>query len=238
MTNYSSASASEIFAAAIQDYGRGIIMGSPSTWGKGTVQRVTDLDEFVNDKFNDIKPLGALSLTIQKFYRVNGKTTQLKGVTPDIVMPDSYQLMDIGEKEEKYALNWDEIAPARYTPWAETLPKEKLKTLCDKRINDDDQFNLIRQNATRIKKDSERTNFNLNLDVYLKELKAQSLEVKKYEKVMKTPTSLKIKALDADLSLNKADTARSEITQRMIEDLSKDIYLEQGVMVIKDLLKK
>jgi carboxyl-terminal processing protease len=87
MTNYSSASASEIFAAAIQDYGRGIIAGSPSTWGKGTVQRVTDLDETVPDRLNDVKPLGALSLTIQKFYRINGKTTQLKGVTPDIILP-------------------------------------------------------------------------------------------------------------------------------------------------------
>jgi len=238
MTNYSSASASEIFAAAIQDYGRGIIMGSPSTWGKGTVQRVTDLDEYVNGKFNDVKPLGALSLTIQKFYRINGKTTQLKGVTPDIVLPDSYQLMDIGEKEEKYALNWDEIAPAKYTPWAEILPKEKLKTLCEKRISSDDQFNLIRQNASRIKKDSERTNFNLNLDAYVKELKAQSQEAKKFEKVMKSPTSLQIKALQADLALNKSDTARSEITQRMIDDLSKDIYLEEGVLVIKDMIKK
>jgi len=238
MTNYSSASASEIFAAAIQDYGRGIIMGSPSTWGKGTVQRVTDLDEFVNEKFNDIKPLGALSLTIQKFYRINGKSTQLKGVTPDIILPDAYQLMDIGEKEEEYALNWDEIAPAKYTVWTETLPKDKLKSLCDKRISDDEQFNRIRQNASRIKKDSERTSFNLNLDVYLKDLKLQSLESKKYEKMMKTATSLKIKALETDLSLNKSDTARSEITQRMIDDLSKDIYLEEGVMVMKDLIKK
>lgn len=238
MTNYSSASASEIFAAAIQDYGRGIIVGSPSTWGKGTVQRVTDLDEYVNDKFNDVKPLGALSLTIQKFYRINGKTTQLKGVTPDIVLPDSYQLMNIGEKEEKYALTWDEIAPAKYTPWTETLPIEKLKTLCEKRISSDDQFNMIRQNASRIKKDSERTNFNLNLDAYVKELKAQSQEAKKFEKLMKSPTSLKIKALQADLALNKSDTARSEITQRMIDDLSKDIYLEEGVQVIKDMIKK
>lgn len=238
LTNYSSASASEIFAAAIQDYGRGIIMGSPSTWGKGTVQRVTDLDEFVNDKFKDLKPLGALSLTIQKFYRINGKTTQLKGVTPDIILPDSYQLMDIGEKEEKYALSWDEIAPVKFTPYTPTLPKENLRSLCEKRISDDDQFNLIRQNATRIKKDSERTNFNLNLDAYRKELKAQSLESKKYEKVMKTPTSLKISALKSDLALNKSDTARSEIVQRMIEDLSKDIYVEEGVLVIKDMIKK
>jgi carboxyl-terminal processing protease len=238
MTNYSSASASEIFAAAIQDYGRGIIVGSPSTWGKGTVQRVNDLDEYVSDKFNDIKPLGALSLTIQKFYRINGKTTQLKGVTPDIVLPDSYQMMDIGEKEEKYALSWDEIAPVKYTPWPETLPREKLKTLCDKRIAGDDQFSLIRQNAVRIKKDSEKTNFTLNLDTYIKDLKTQTQEAKKYEKLMKSPTSLKIKALDTDIALNKADTARSEITQRMIEDLSKDIFLEESAQVIKDLLKK
>jgi carboxyl-terminal processing protease len=238
MTNYSSASASEIFAAAIQDYGRGVIIGSPSTWGKGTVQRVTDLDEFVNDKFSDVKPLGALSLTIQKFYRINGKTTQLKGVTPDIVLPDSYQLMDIGEKEEKYALNWDEIAPAKYSAWPEILPKDRLKLACEKRISNDEQFTMIRQNATRIKKDADRTNYNLNLDSYLKELKAQSQEARKYEKIMKTPTSLKIKALDSDITLNKADTARSEITQRMIEDLAKDIYVEEGVMIIKDLLKK
>jgi carboxyl-terminal processing protease len=238
MTNYSSASASEIFAAAIQDYGRGIILGSPSTWGKGTVQRVTDLDEFVNERFNDIKPLGALSLTIQKFYRINGKTTQLKGVTPDIILPDSYQLMDIGEKEEKYALSWDEISPAKYSVWPETLPKDKLKSLSDKRIANDDQFSLIRQNASRIKKDSDKTNFTLNLDAYVKELKTQTLESKKYEKVMKTPTSLKISALQADLALNKSDTARSEIIQRMIDDLSKDIYLEQGVQVIRDLVKK
>lgn len=238
MTNYNSASASEIFAAAIQDYGRGVIVGSPSTWGKGTVQRVNNLDEYVDPKFNDVKPLGALSLTIQKFYRINGKTTQLKGVTPDIILPDAYQLMDIGEKEEKFALTWDEIAPAKYTPWTEILPKEKLRSSCEKRISNHEQFKMIGQNSVRIKKDSEKTSFNLNLDAYLKELKAQSLEAKKFEKLMKTPTSLKIKALEADLALNKSDTARSEIMQRMIEDLSKDIYLEEGAQVIKEMAKK
>ena len=80
MTNYSSASASEIFAAAIQDYDRGVIVGSSSTFGKGTVQRVTDLDDVISPKLNDLKPFGALSLTVQKYYRINGKTTQLKGV--------------------------------------------------------------------------------------------------------------------------------------------------------------
>ena len=238
MTNYSSASASEIFAAAIQDYGRGVIVGSPSTWGKGTVQRVTDLDEMVPDKLNDLKPLGALSLTIQKFYRINGKTTQLKGVTPDVVLPDSYQMMDIGEKEEKNALSWDETTPAKFTPWQETLPKDKLRSQSEKRLSANDQFGLIRQNAARIKKDSEKTNFNLNLDAYLKELKAQNLEAKKYDKLMKSATSLKIKTLQADLALNKSDTARAEIAQRMVEDLSKDIYLEESVSIMRDLIKK
>jgi carboxyl-terminal processing protease len=97
---------------------------------------------------------------------------------------------------------------------------------------------MVRQNANRIKKDADRTNFNLNLDTYLKELKAQSQEAKKYETLMKTPTSLKVAALETDIALNKSDTARSEITQRMIEDLSKDIYLEEGFMVIKDMIRK
>jgi carboxyl-terminal processing protease len=238
MTNYSSASASEIFAAAIQDYGRGLIVGSPSTWGKGTVQRVTNLDEFVNDKFADVKPLGALSLTIQKFYRINGKTTQLKGVTPDVVLPDSYQLMDIGEKEEKNALSWDETTPAKFTPWTEAPPKDKLKSQSEKRITTNEQFNLVKQNASRIKKDSEKTSFTLNLDSYMKELKAQTLEAKKYDKLMKSATSLKIKALQSDLALNKSDTARAEISQRMIDDLSKDFYLEESVSIMKDIIKK
>jgi carboxyl-terminal processing protease len=237
MTNYASASASEIFAAAIQDYGRGLIVGSPTTWGKGTVQRVTNLDDFANARLNDVKPLGALSLTIQKFYRINGKTTQLKGVIPDVVLPDSYQLMDIGEKEEEYALGWDEITPAKYVTWSGTLPKEKVRANSEKRIAAHEQFQLIRQNAARIKKDSEKTLFTLNLDNYLKELKSQTTEAKKYEKVMKDPTGLKIKAPDADKALMKTDTAKKEISDRMIEDLSKDIYLEEAVLVLKDLGK-
>jgi carboxyl-terminal processing protease len=238
MTNYSSASASEIFAAAIQDYGRGLIVGSSSTWGKGTVQRVTNLDDYISSRFNDVKPLGALSLTVQKFYRINGGATQLKGVTPDIVLPDSYQLMDIGEKEEKYALPWDEIAPAKYSAWTTTLPKENLRRQSEKRVNADQEFKLVKDNAVRIKKESEETDFTLNLDDYRKEMKSQTEEAKKYEKLMKTPTGLKISAPQADIAINKADTARAEITQRMIEDLSKDIYLNEGVNIMKDMVRK
>jgi len=238
MTNFSSASASEIFAAAIQDYGRGVIVGSPSTWGKGTVQRVNNLDEYVPDRLNDVKPLGALSLTIQKFYRVNGTTTQLKGVTPDIVLPDPYQLMKIGEKEEEHALSWDEISAARFTPWNITIPKDKIQSASEKRVSTHPQFQLIKQNANRIKKESDHTSFSLHIDHYLKTLKNQTTEAKKYEKVMKEPTTLKISNLEADLANMKEDTARKEIADRMVEDLSKDIYLEEAFFVMEDLLKK
>jgi carboxyl-terminal processing protease len=146
-------------------------------------------------------------------------------------------MMDIGEKEEEYALGWDEIAPAKYITWSGTLPKEKIRTNSEKRVAANEQFQLIRQNASRIKKDSEKTLFTLNLDSYLKELKTQMAEAKKYEKVMKDPTGLKIKAPDADISLMKSDTAKKEISDRMIEDLSKDIYLEEAVLVLKDLGK-
>ncbi|MFO7617873.1 MAG: carboxy terminal-processing peptidase [Bacteroidales bacterium] len=238
MTNFSSASASEIFAAAIQDYGRGVIVGSPSTWGKGTVQRVNNLDEYVPDRLNDVKPLGALSLTIQKFYRVNGKTTQLKGVTPDIVLPDPYQLMKIGEKEEELALPWDEINPARFTPWNIPITKDKLLATSEKRVSAHPQFQLIKQNAGRIKKESENSTFSLHIDQYLKTLKNQMAEARKYEKVMKEPTGLKISTLKADLEHMKQDTARKEIAERMVEDLSKDIYLEEAFYVMRDMLRK
>jgi carboxyl-terminal processing protease len=111
MVNEFSASASEIFAAAIQDYGRGVIIGSTSTYGKGTVQRSIALD---GDNFlSNNSELGSLKLTLQKFYRINGGSTQLKGVVPDIVIPDKYEYLKFREKDNTNALKWDEIAEAR-----------------------------------------------------------------------------------------------------------------------------
>ena len=114
MVNSNSASASEIMAAAIQDYHRGIIVGtSPSTFGKGTVQRFYDMDDYLPPQYADIKPIGQVKITTQKFYRVNGDATQLKGVIPDIILPDPYYLLDQGEKEQDYPMAWDEINPAQ-----------------------------------------------------------------------------------------------------------------------------
>jgi len=236
MTNYSSASASEIFAAAIQDYGRGLIIGSPSTFGKGTVQRVVNIDDYLPAKLNHIKPFGALSLTVQKYYRINGKTTQLKGVTPDIVLPDSYQYLDIGEKEQLYALPWDETVKAKYSEWEDQLNLINLNINSAKRVANSQNFKLISKNALRLKKDSDRSVFSLKLDNYQAFLKKRQQEAKAFEHLFKDPTGLKLEALQKDLAIFKSDTAKSERTYRMIEDLGKDFYLSEAMDVMTEMI--
>ena len=97
----------------MQDYGRAVIVGSPSTFGKGTVQRFIDLDRTIRG-FNELKPLGEIKLTTQKFYRVNGGSTQLRGVTPDIILPDNFFYIKTGERDREYAMEWTEIDPVEY----------------------------------------------------------------------------------------------------------------------------
>jgi len=237
MTNYSSASASEIFAAAIQDYNRGVIIGSPSTFGKGTVQRVTDLDDFMPAKLNDIKPFGALSLTVQKYYRINGTTTQLTGVIPDIILPDSYQYLDIGEKEQEFALPADEIDPVKFSIWNKPYNMNILQKVSQNRVAKNKDFKLIEENASRLKTESDRTEFSLKLDDYLNMLKTQEKEVKKFENLMKEQTGIILSSLTSDSESLKMDTAKAERTERMIEELGKDIYLTEAVHVMTDILR-
>ena len=238
MTNYSSASASEIFAAAIQDYQRGVIIGSPHTFGKGTVQRVIDIDDYIPAKMADQKPFGALSLTIQKFYRINGTTTQLKGVVPDIVLPDSYQYLEIGEKEQPYALPWDEIDQAGFSNWKPGYSLPDLVKKSQRRIESDDNFKLIAKNAQRLKEDSDQDVFPLQLKEYMSYLDKQEKEAEQFENLFKEKTGINLFATEADKKLFPSDTAKSERTTRMIEDLSKDFYLAEAFKVMEDILKK
>ena len=113
MVNHGSASASEILAAAIQDYKRGVIIGTQS-FGKGTVQSFYNLDQYLLPQFDSIRPLGEVKITNQKFYRINGGATQLKGVMPDVILPDPYAFIEVGEKEMDYPMPWDEIMKATY----------------------------------------------------------------------------------------------------------------------------
>jgi carboxyl-terminal processing protease len=141
LVNEFSASASEIAAAAIQDYKRGIIVGSPHTFGKGTVQRFLPFDEMIRQK-EELKPLGDLKITIQKFYRINGGATQLKGVESDIVLPDAYDLLDIGEKDMDYPMEWDEIPRADYLELTPKYDFLKIKQFSSNRVLSDTSFQI------------------------------------------------------------------------------------------------
>ncbi|MFO7722036.1 MAG: carboxy terminal-processing peptidase, partial [Bacteroidales bacterium] len=164
MVNSGSASASEIMAAALQDYRRAIIVGSPATFGKGTVQRMIDLDMLAETNDPGVKPLGALKLTTQKFYRINGGATQLKGVVPDIILPDRYSYIDFGEKDLDNPMAWSRIANVDYDMWSGPYgDPNTLKTLSEKRIQSNEAFLAVDGFAKRIKTQREDTRETLNL---------------------------------------------------------------------------
>ena len=146
MVNQFSASASEILAAAVQDYDRAIVVGSTSTFGKGTVQRFVDLDRAY--KQNDLKPLGQLKITMQKFFRVNGGSTQLEGVTPDIIFPDNYHYIETGEKDYEHVMEWTEISPVSYNQDVYNLPsRAALREKSEHRMAQKEEFQLVLENA-------------------------------------------------------------------------------------------
>ena len=164
MVNMVSASASEIFAAAMQDYDRAIIMGGMHTYGKGTVQNFTELDRMVPKKPTDMQELGSLKMTVQKFYRINGDATQLKGVTPDIVMPDYFNYMDFGEKDLDYPMPFDEISSLEYSPWNASYDMDYIIEISKKRIASDSIFTLVDENGKRLQDLRENSSYSLNFD--------------------------------------------------------------------------
>lgn len=231
MINNYSASASEIFAAAIQDYNRGIIIGSKQSYGKGTVQNVFELNEFVRG--NEYGDLGALKTTTQKFYRVNGGSTQLEGVKSDIVMPDRFSFMQTGEKDEKSALPWDKIEPAIYTPLQ--VSYEKVIANSKKRIANNDNFNLISENAKWINDRKEDNTISLNYEAYKKELSEIESQTKKFKSIEKFKSSLKFTSLPYELDLIAKDELLKEKRERWHAELVKDVYMSETLNVLTDL---
>ncbi|HTE09416.1 MAG TPA: carboxy terminal-processing peptidase, partial [Chitinophagaceae bacterium] len=162
MVNEFSASASEIFAAAIQDYKRGLIIGSTTTYGKGTVQRNIGLDK-TQGFMSANSDLGTIKLTLQKFYRINGGSTQLKGVASDIILPDFYEYSKLREKDDPDALPWDEIQKADYSPWKYSFDANNIRTTSQARISINPAFNLIKTNTEWLAKENDKV-YSLNID--------------------------------------------------------------------------
>ena len=238
LVNKYSASASEILAAAIQDYHRGIIMGSTSTYGKGTVQRIFDLDDALPSELNNIKPIGSLKLTTQKFYRVNGGSTQFKGVASDIVVPDLYSYLDQGEKESDYPLKWDEIQPARYRPWADAPNLEKLRTSSKARVANNSSFKVMDEMVNSMRKRKDETTVSLKLSAYRAEQQQSKAISDRYEAAQKTATALSFSPLSADVRALGGDTVKVNRAARFTKGLKKDITIGEAVAVIQDELNK
>ncbi len=246
MVNQGSASASEIMAAAMQDYKRAVIVGA-TTFGKGTVQQIKSLEEFMswgerldaNSKglISEDKPIGSIKLTIQKFYRVNGGSTQLKGVTPDITLPDPYELIDVGERRDKAALKWDEIPKADYKAVASRVKTSELAEASNKRIAANQSFQLIRESAQRIKKQDEENTYPLNEQEYRKKLDEINANSKKIEDINKNATQLDITNLKDDLAKINLDSTSIKKNEDWLKNLKKDIYISETVNIVNDMNK-
>lgn len=235
MVNTISASASEIFAAAMQDYNRALIVGTTSTYGKGTVQNFSELDRMVPRKPADMTDLGSLKMTVQKFYRINGGATQLKGVTPDIVFPDYYNYMDFGERDLEYAMPWDEISPLSYNQWNLTYDKEYIEQISGKRIKSDTTLVLIDENGQRLQTLREENKYSLNYQTYSEQLEMREKEGEKYDKIGKDTLGLAIEVLKADMATVQADTSSQARSDAWILGLKKDIYLSETVNILNDI---
>jgi carboxyl-terminal processing protease len=235
--NEFSASASEIFAAAIQDYGRGVVIGSTSTYGKGTVQRNIGLESASRVLNNDNSELGTIKLTLQKFYRINGGSTQLKGVTPDIILPDQYENLKYREKDNPDAMPWDEIQRAFFTRITPTYDLETIKRRSSVRISQDSSFSAVRSVSAMIEKSNQKV-YSLKLDTYRNEQKQMRATFKHLEESNKGHQALTIQMLDSDEKRLSTDNDKLERRKQWIKNLSRDIYISETCKVVSDVISQ
>jgi carboxyl-terminal processing protease len=238
MVDEFSASASEIFAAAIQDYKRGIIIGSTSTYGKGTVQRNIPLTpESENPLLSNknTEDLGAVKLTLQKFYRINGGATQIKGVVPDIVLPDRLEYLKFREKDNISALPWDEIPKAEYQPWTSSVSTDAVVNVTYDQINKGSTFSKIKTNIDWLSTNSEKE-YSLNIDKYKEEQKEVKNTYKQLEDLNKLPKELNVKNTAADTVAINSAKDRIEKNKAWLKRISNDIYIDETMKVINTMI--
>ena len=233
LVNEFSASASEILAAAMQDYKRAIIIGSKQTYGKGTVQSFFDLNRMIrNNKDGD---LGALKVTRQKYYRINGGSVQLEGVKSDVVVPDRYSFINIGEKDKENPLSWDEIDAADFSFWEGYFDYDTTIKKSNERMQNNPQLKLIEENAKWVKERMDEKQYSLNYEKYKAKLDLNEEQAKQYDEIANYQTNLTFESLPYELKLFEKDTVLKEKRIRWHESLSKDVYVEEALHVLEDL---
>ncbi|WP_299396722.1 carboxy terminal-processing peptidase [uncultured Gelidibacter sp.] len=233
LVNENSASASEILAAAMQDYKRALVIGSEQTFGKGTVQTVLDLNRMV--KNNTSGDMGALKYTIQKYYRINGGSTQLEGVKSDVVVPDRYSYIALGEKNQDNPLAYDKIDATDYNVWENYVDYKKAIENSKARIAQNEQLKLIDENAKWVKKIRDKELYSLKYDNYKAALKLNEDEAKQFERLTDYKTDLTFSSLPYENKLMAADSVLKEKRERWHKALSHDVYVEEALNVLNDL---
>jgi carboxyl-terminal processing protease len=234
MVNEYSASASEIFAAAIQDYKRGVIIGSTSTYGKGTVQRNIELDKSMgfSDANND---LGTIKLTLQKFYRINGGSTQLRGVSSDVVLPDLLEYSKVREKDNPDALPWDEIQKASYSTWKYAYDLNPIIKASEQRLKNDSSFSILNKDAAWLNSQNDKTH-SLNIEKYRVDQKNWRSTVKQIESLSRLSSELNIETLPQDAGKYDNDKDKADRYAKWVKSLKKDIWLDEAVKVVDDMV--
>ena len=232
LMNKMSASASEILAGALQDYNRAVIIGNEKSFGKGTVQNVIDLNRFISNSSYD---LGALKITTDKFYRINGESVQLEGVKSDIIIPDSYKYIFNGEKDEKNPLQWDKISPANFDKWAKRDYLNKISLQNQIRIDNDDYYSLIKDRAQWLKDQQSKKTISLNFNSYNSFLNQQREKNKRFESLNKYENTLNFKLLKTEKQYIMSNKELLSSRNRWHRNLTKDLYLEEGVKALEML---
>jgi carboxyl-terminal processing protease len=234
LVNELSASASEIMAAAMQDYKRAIVIGSKQTYGKGTVQNVLNLNNLVRNNTNG--DLGALALTTQKYYRINGGSVQLEGVKSDVTVPGRFSFINVGEKDKGNPLPWDEIDAADYETWDNYFDYTTTVSNSMARMQNNAQLKLIEENAKWVKGKIDETIVSLNYKTYKEQMAANEEEAKRFDVISDYKSNLTFDSLNYEKSLFEQDTTDlKEKRDRWHESLSQDVYIEEALNVLEDL---
>ena len=231
MQNEFSASASEILAGVMQDYGRAVVVGSPQSYGKGTVQTFVDLNRFLSTS----EDFGALKLTIQKFYRITGESTQKKGIESDIKMNDLFTHSEIGERFDDFALAWDKISPATTIQKLSYFDIATLQKGSAARLASDKAYQLLQESAQWKEALDKEETITLNQAKFNEVMKQRKQQIKKFDALSKYQNGLKFSLYQEEIAREKTDEAFKKKTENWLKNLQRDIYLKEAINIVSEI---